>query len=271
MMYTQYRINYQIVCIVGLIGSIFGSYADDTIITITDSMVITQSGNYELANDIIGTITIASDYVYLNLNGKRIFDCSQGIRIVQQAHCSIENGVIENTQEGIFIDTCTHIDIKWITSCSNQKGIVAQTTENLALDMNIIQNNIENGIEINACSGAQVTNNQFDGNDTSIMMQQSDAVYVAYNTSNSSVQDGLSATGCNNAFIINNIGKNGYRGIYLQNSSNCNVSRNYCADCDFGIYLDAGTNNDELNFNQSYCTVDGYDLGSGNRFVYNQV
>ena len=63
-------------------------------LSIVAPTTITVPGNYRLANDIVGTITIAADNVFLDLENKKITAGFNGIVVSGQTEITIKNGTI---------------------------------------------------------------------------------------------------------------------------------------------------------------------------------
>ena len=105
-----------------------------TALSIVEPTTITVPGNYRLANDISGTLTIAADDVCLNLENRKISGGVNNIEVTGHSNVSIKNGVIEGATRGILIDTCTDIEIHNVDFIDNGTGLLIITTTCVTVD-----------------------------------------------------------------------------------------------------------------------------------------
>ena len=85
-------------------------------LTIVGPTTVTVPGNYKVANDFSGTLTIAADDVHVDLGGRRIISGNTScIEVTGQEDIFISNGLIDSgVVNGILVDTCAKVHISGI-------------------------------------------------------------------------------------------------------------------------------------------------------------
>ncbi|MGE0206362.1 MAG: right-handed parallel beta-helix repeat-containing protein [Candidatus Babeliales bacterium] len=124
-------------------------------------MVISQSGSYCLNQDIVGTITIATSCVQLDLNNKQIdANGGNGISVASQSTIIIENGYIANAASAVAIDSSSNIKISALDFIGNNLGVSAATTTFIQIDYCTFRAGT-NGIRFMTCTGGSVSDCKF--------------------------------------------------------------------------------------------------------------
>ncbi|MEX0940016.1 MAG: hypothetical protein WDZ41_01520 [Candidatus Babeliales bacterium] len=170
---------------------------------------ISQPGNYRLANDIVGTVTIDADNVDFCLENHVISGGFNNIEVLpEHENVFIHNGVIqEATNRGIFINTCTNITIANIDFIQNFTVIDAQTTVCIFIENCSFRNNTDQSILYSNITNSKINNCNFEFNNSSFIIDISN-----------SVDTNLSALNINS-----NTTTAGFIGVRFLNSSNCNI------------------------------------------------
>lgn len=210
-------------------------------LSIVAPTTISIPGNYRLANDIVGTITIAASNVCLDLENKTVTGNVNGIKAVNQEGISIKNGRVEGaTTSAIFMHNCSNIDIINVDLVSNATGIHLLGSQCSTVELCTITNNSDDGIALENGNNCLIARNNIFSNGTSSL----NAGILMINDSN------------NNKIIENFIIGNIANGILLRSSSSNNlISHNIINE----TIASAGLN------------ADGIDVESDNNIISNNV
>jgi len=119
--------------------------------------IITTSGFYKLATNLVGTVTIATSCVTLDLNDYCISNgTTHGVLVNNNAsQVTIRNGTIDSptSGNGIEIDSgCDDIMIRnvRVTGCSI--GLNAASSTSIVVDDSIFSDNTNEGVKLTSCS-----------------------------------------------------------------------------------------------------------------------
>ncbi|MGE0206559.1 MAG: right-handed parallel beta-helix repeat-containing protein [Candidatus Babeliales bacterium] len=206
---------------------------------ITTPTTITNPGYYCLNNDIVGTITINSDRVILDLNGFEISGTTDHVIVVEHTDIVIKNGIIRGTttgSSGISVTDGINITIENINFTDNYNGILLTTVSCIAIEQCMFTEHTKDGSCINATGlyGAHFSdivckNNTSNQDIALINLLNADTVSLERITLNNNVLQ-------NNSFNIGSFGG----GLTLISSSNLflnaiAIDENFGPSSGFGI------------------------------------
>ena len=222
--------------------------ACDVTIAIDEPTIISEPGSYCLSQDIMGTVTIAADQVFLDLNEKTISGGTNGIEVSNQEDVFIRNGTIKNmTTDGILIDTCTNVMISDIEFIASATGIAVLTTTCVRIEHCTFKEHTSEAICLDNTNNGQIIDNKAINNTDGIVLRNASVEnMIAQNTCNDNI-DGICLSSSSNNNISGNTCNNnfGFSGIRLLSSSSNNIlSENICNNNTFiGIGLFSSSNN----------------------------
>ncbi len=218
-----------------------------TVQPISGPTTISQPGSYCLTQDIMGTVTIAADRVFLNLNEKTISGGTNGIEVSNQEDVFIRNGIIKNMKtDGILIDTCTNVTISDIEFIASAAGITVLTTTCVRIEHCTFREHTSDTICLDNTNNGQIIGNKAINNTgVGIVLNSSVENMIAQNTCNNNNNGIFLSSSSNNTLLENICNNNGNDGINLFSSSNNNtLSKNTCNDNGLsGIDLSSSDNN----------------------------
>jgi len=198
-------------------------------LSIVAPTTITIPGNYRLANDIVGTITIAADNVSLDLENKKITAGFNGILVSGQTEITIKNGTIENADTaGLFVDDCINVEIVSMDLVGNATGICLLTSTGITVKESTCRDNTDDGIALNNSVDCVIVENKCFNNESGIKLLNGSLNNQIYkNSCNDNSSHGIFLVGsCNNNIISeNNCNGNSTSGVLLNFLSNNNTIR----------------------------------------------
>ncbi|HEX2978622.1 MAG TPA: right-handed parallel beta-helix repeat-containing protein [Candidatus Babeliales bacterium] len=137
-------------------------------IPIFTATIITVSGNYCLANDIVGTITISASEVSLNMNDKTIFGGATAIPLIigsGNTNVIVGNGTLQNSSiRGALITTCTEITLTNVNFVSNNAGVLISACGDVTVSNCFFYNNQARLVDIANSNRVKVINSSFSNN-----------------------------------------------------------------------------------------------------------
>lgn len=221
--------------------------------SIISSSVITLSGTYKLANNIIeGSIIVAADNVILDLNEKIMTNENDAcIEITDRRDITIKNGFILDSSTGILINTSTHIVMQDITFNNDVTGIACNSfVENSVIANNIFEN-CNTGITMIDSSKNVIMHNTFARLFLGMSIANSSRIVIADNVAADFTGIALNFTTNESCVIKNNI------------ISSCSISGMQCSGLTFSVITD----------NQAYQCATGIllDSGSPDNVVLNNI
>jgi len=148
---------------------------------------ITSSGYYKLATDLVGTLTISTSCVTLDLNGYCIANgTNHGVVINNNAsQIEVRNGTISAPTSGNGIEVasgCDDIVVKNVRVTQCAIGLNAATSNSIAVQDSVFLNNTSEGIKLTGCSRCSLSDCKTSLNTTGILLDE---------CTNSSVQNCL--------------------------------------------------------------------------------
>lgn len=219
----------------------------DTSTPISAPTIISQPGSYCLVNDIVGTITIAADRVFLDLNEKTISGAFNGIEIDTQEVITIHNGIIkDNSGDGIFIESCTNVQIENVVLSGNTHGVFAQRSDCIELNDCVFDSQVSDGIRFSEINSSQIINNKIRANgsegiilengsigntitNNDILQNSAEGIEINASTRNS-IQHNVVCNGNSHGILLDNAANNN---IVLENQVNINSSSGVRIDASF--------------------------------------
>jgi len=139
-------------------GSGFGCQS-----TITGPTTISTPGNYCLAHDIIGQITIAADNVTLDMNNRRISNPGNTALMVRNAtNIIVKNGRLTGSSTAIAINSCDGVQLlNLMVDQNTQSAITIGSSHGVITDNCQVKNNkilSQNLISLNNCTNCHLKN-----------------------------------------------------------------------------------------------------------------
>ena len=185
---------------------------------------ITEAGYYKLEQNVVGTITIATNDVTFDLNDYYLTGSTHGVVINNNAQrVTVRNGTITAPATGNGIEIaggCSNIRVSGIRADQCAIGLNASTATTLNISKSSFLSNTNEGIKLTSCSRCSLFDCKVSGNQTGILLEQ---------CTNSQVQACLSTN-------------NSYAGYWLDS---CN--RNIFWQCK-SIYVGNESSNDSFGF-----------------------
>lgn len=235
-------------------------------ISILDSAILNSSGVYTVANDFVGTITIAADNVILDLNYKTITGDGPAIVVEDQRNFRIKNGVIagsgvcgivfdrvadaevravnfnNNAVVGLFVTTSTCVVVHDCNFTENDEGMRFENSNSSVVFENRIFGNAGSGIRLtNGCNDMVIERNLAVGNLEGINAEMSASVEVIDNTCNKNANGIVAPTSMNMTICRNTCTNNMVSGISLGGGDHT-LLENVTKNNGLGIFLGGTTN-----------------------------
>jgi parallel beta-helix repeat protein len=224
-------------------------------IAIMAPVTISTPGNYSLAVDITGQITIAADNVTLDLDGNMIQgEGGPAISMTGQAGITIKNGFIKGATNGVFLSTCSDVKIEQVTFSDNTlNGVSASTNIGLCITDCVFHNNT-NGVSFSFFSrNCLVAHNKFYDQDVNHLEMSSSLYNVIKNNecSGAGSYGFFVVNSSNNVIEGNMVNQSENSGIRLNASFNNILRSNQSNNSvnEHGIFLTAASNNNLLDGN----------------------
>ena len=208
--------------------------------TIRNSKLYDASGNSGLYywNSGIGLYNVTNVLVENNM----VEDADNGIYIRDSNMSTIQENTATSNSYGFYLYGSDNITLEDNSACSNSyTGIYLYSSENNTIFLNNVSMNIDSGIHLYYCNYNSLTGNAVNSNnDSSIYLSHSSHNSICNNTANSNTNaSGIHLYKSSYNTIFNNTANlNDENGIYLHVSTNCVVDNNTVSSSDeYGIYL----------------------------------
>lgn len=244
-------------------------------VSVVGPATLDESGQYFLARDIIGPVTIAADDIVLNLNG-HVIGGTTGIQSDGFDNIIIQNGVIQNTSSsGIDISNGQNIKLQdLLIDQAGSTGIVITTCTCVLFDSIKVQDG-SNGAELTSIHQLVVNDSIFSGNSgQGLEIVNSDQAVIENSFFLENRFAGLTLMGTQSSVIQSCIAEKNDRGFEHLGCFGIRLSNNQSHDNDLsGIILDIATNRCCLQNNITNNNVqNGIDnQGSNNAFFTNKA
>jgi parallel beta-helix repeat protein len=236
---------------------------------------------------------ILANCSFADIENLQLGETDVGIEIAYTKNVNIRDIQFENNYYGFFSYMSSYCNLSAISARNNRAGINFRTSSNNTLKNSNISLNTGSGISLYKSSNSSIINTTSSNNNRGIILSDSTNNQVKNNiilyndigifNSNSpltsihnniikfSGTDGIFAQWSPNCTVFyNNFSFNNGRNIYFHYSANVNISGNYISNTNYGIWLNALSDN-VVSYNTVYNNNIGIQIASSispNNLVY---